>query len=268
MKIISFNVNGINSALKHGLLDFIKKEDADIYLFQEVKNSWDTIDDSLKKIPGYETYFYQAKKKGYSGLLAYVKVGASRDLSLRKYKEGIGVSEIDEQARVQTLEFKDFYLLNTYLPHSGRDLEKIPFKMMVNEKYLKYCEKLKKGNLSRHHDGGKPLIIAGDLNVAHHEIDLANPKGNKKNAGFTQDERDFFDKFLSRGYVDTFREFTKEGGHYTWWSWRTNARERNIGWRIDYFLVTKNILKKVKRSWILKDVLGSDHCPIGLEVKS
>lgn len=254
MRIISFNINGINSALKHGLRDFISLENADVYLFQEVKNSWETIDDSLRKIPGYETYFYGAKKKGYSGLLAYVKT-KNKPLNV---KEGIGVPEIDDQARVQALEFKDFYLLNTYLPHSGRELEKLSFKLMVNEKFLEYCEALKKI---------KPLIIAGDLNVAHHEIDLANPKGNKKNAGFTQDERDFFDKFLSHGYVDTFREFTKEGGHYTWWTWRANARERNIGWRIDYFLVTKDILKKIKKSWILSDILGSDHCPIGLEIK-
>jgi exodeoxyribonuclease III len=255
LKIISWNINGINSAIKYGLRDFISLENADIYLFQEVKNSWETIDDSLRRIPGYETYFYQAQKKGYSGLLAYVK-SKNKPLSV---KEGIGISEIDDQARVQTLEFKDFYLLNTYLPHSGRELEKLDFKLRVNEKFLEYCE-------SRHSD--KPVIIAGDLNVAHHEIDLANPKANLKNAGFTQDERDFFDKFLSHGYIDTFREFHKEGGHYTWWSWRTGVRERNIGWRIDYFLVSNNILEKVKKSWILKDVLGSDHCPIGLEVES
>uniref|UniRef100_A0A7C4M0F4 Exodeoxyribonuclease III n=1 Tax=candidate division CPR3 bacterium TaxID=2268181 RepID=A0A7C4M0F4_UNCC3 len=254
MKIISFNINGINSALKYGLRDFISLENADVYLFQEVKNSWDTIDDSLRKIPGYETYFYGAKKKGYSGLLAYIKVGTYRGMS---YKEGIGIPEIDDQARIQTFEFKDFYLLNTYLPHSGRELEKLPFKLMVNEKFLKYCELLRKT---------KPLVIAGDLNVAHKEIDLANPRGNKKNAGFTQEERDFFDKFLAKGYIDTFREFEKEGGHYTWWSWRTNARERNIGWRIDYFLVSDGFIKNIKKSWILSDILGSDHCPIGLEI--
>lgn len=254
MKIISWNINGINSALKHGLHDFISLEMADIYFFQEVKNSWDTIDDSLRKINGYETYFYGATKKGYSGLLAYIKE-KNKPLDI---KEGIGVSEIDNQARIQTLEFNDFYLINTYLPHSGRELEKLSFKLMVNGKYLEYCENLKKK---------KPLIITGDLNVAHQEIDLANPKANQKNAGFTQDERDFFDKFLSHGYVDTFREFHKEGGHYTWWSWRTNARERNIGWRIDYFLVTKDILKNVKKSYILRDTYGSDHCPIGLEIK-
>ena len=258
MKIISFNINGINSALKYGLHDFIQKENADVYLFQEVKNSWDTIDDSLRKIPGYETYFYGAKKKGYSGLLTYIKVGISRDLSLQGYKNGINIPAIDDQARVQTLEFKGFYLVDTYLPHSGRELEKLPFKLKVNERFLTYCESLKKA---------KPVIIAGDLNVAHRDIDLANPKANVKNAGFTQAERDFFDKFLSHGYIDTFREFEKEGGHYTWWTWRANARQRNIGWRIDYFLVTKNIVKKVKRSYILKEVYGSDHCPIGLIIK-
>ncbi|HRY60361.1 MAG TPA: exodeoxyribonuclease III [Patescibacteria group bacterium] len=253
MKIISFNINGINSAIKYGLRDFISLENADIYLFQEVKNSWDTIDDSLRKIPGYETYFYQAAKKGYSGLLAYVKT-KNKPIG---YKEGIGFRVIDEQARVQTLEFQDYYLVNTYLPHSGRELEKLPFKREVNEKFLEYCESLKKK---------KPLIIAGDLNVAHKDIDLANPRANMGNAGFTTDERDFFDKFLSHGYIDTFREFVKENGHYTWWSWRTGVRERNIGWRIDYFLVSENISKRVKKSWILKDILGSDHCPIGLEI--
>jgi len=260
MKIISFNINGINSALKYGLRDFISLENADVYLFQEVKNSWDTINDSLRKIPGYETYFYQAAKRGYSGLLAYVKT-KNKPLSV---KQGIDIKEIDDHARIQTLEFKKFFLVNTYLPHSGRELEKLDFKLRVNKKFLEYCEQLKKGS-SRH--GGKPVIIAGDLNVAHKEIDLANPRANMGNAGFTQAERDFFDKFLSHGYIDTFREFTKENGHYTWWSWRKGVRERNIGWRIDYFLVSENILKNVKRSWILKDVLGSDHCPIGLEIK-
>jgi len=253
MKMVSWNINGINSALKHGLHDFISLEMADIYLFQEVKNSWDTIDNSLRKINGYETLFYQAQKKGYSGLLAYVKPNAG----LVSYKEGIGVPEIDDQARVQTLEFKKFYLVNTYLPHSGRELEKLDFKLGVNQKFLEYCKALRKV---------KPVIVAGDLNVAHREVDLANPKANIGNAGFTQEERDFFDKFLSHGYVDTFREFVKENGHYTWWSWRTGVRERNIGWRIDYFLVTNDLVKQVKNSWILKDTYGSDHCPIGLEI--
>jgi len=257
MKAISFNINGINSAIKHGLHDFIVKEKADIYLFQEVKNSWDTIDDSLKEIDGYQTYFYGAKKKGYSGLLAYIKIGANKKLIVKKYKEGIGIEAIDDQARFQTFEFDSFFLVNAYLPHSGRELEKLAFKLEVNERFLEYCEKLRKT---------KPVIIAGDLNVAHKEIDLANPKGNKKNAGFTQVERDFFDRFLSRGYIDTFREFTKEGGHYTWWTWRTNARERNIGWRIDYFLTSNDIAKNIKKSYILSDVYGSDHCPIGLEI--
>lgn len=255
MKIISWNINGINSALKHGLHDFISLEMADIYLFQEVKNSWDTIDNSLREIKGYKTYFYQAQKKGYGGLLAYVKPSAGPV----GYKEGIGVNEVDDQARIQTLEFKYFFLLNTYLPHSGRGLDKLPFKMMVNDKFLKYCEELRKK---------KPLIIAGDLNVAHREIDLANPRANMGNAGFTQEERDFFDKFLSHAYVDTFREFIKENGHYTWWSWRKGVRERNIGWRIDYFLVTNDILKNVKKSYILKDTYGSDHCPIGLMISN
>ena len=251
MKIISWNINGINSALKHDLHPFFENEKADIYLFQEVKNSWDTIDDSLREIDGYETYFYQAEKRGYSGLIGYLK---DKPLS---YKKGIGIKEIDDQARFQTFEFKEFYLINAYLPHSGRGLEKLDFKLKVNQSFLRYCENLRKS---------KPLVIAGDLNVAHKEIDLTNPRGNKKNAGFTQVERDFFDKFLNAGYVDTFRKFEKEGGHYTWWTWRNNARERNIGWRIDYFLVSKNMDEKIKKSYILKDVYGSDHCPIGLEL--
>lgn len=250
MKIISWNVNGIRAVHKKGLLDFIYREKADIYCFQETKASQEVVDDSLKNLSGYHAYWHSAQKKGYSGLLVY-----SRDKAL-SVVYGIGDKEIDAEGRVLALEFPNFYLVNAYFPHSGRELERLNFKLGFNKKFLKFCGQLK-----------KPVVIASDFNVAHQEIDLANPKQNEKNAGFTSDERDWFGGFLGKGYVDTFRSFVSGGGHYTWWTWRNDARERNIGWRIDYFVVSGELKERVGKSYILKQVKGSDHCPIGMEIE-
>lgn len=243
MKIISWNVNGIHACAKKGLLEFIKNENADIYCFQEVKCSSERIDQL--KLNGY---FLPAEKKGYSGLLTISK---TKPISVIR---GLGNKEIDKEGRVLTLEFPKFFLVNAYFPHSHRELTRLNFKLKFNRLFSAFCQKFK-----------KPVIIAADFNVAHKDIDLRNPKQNQKNAGFTIDERKWFDNFLKSGYTDTFRQFVKEGGNYTWWTYRNNARKRNIGWRIDYFL-TKDFQGRLKNSHILKDIMGSDHCPVCLEI--
>ena len=247
MKIVSWNVNGINSCIRKGLLGFMKKENADAYCFQEIKVS----PKKMPEIKGYEQFWYPAKKKGYAGTVVFSK---TKPLSVAR---GMGDKPADNEGRVIVLDFKKFYLLNVYFPYSGRDLSRLKFKLDFNGKFLKLAEKLRKK---------KPVVIASDFNVAHEAIDLAKPKENEGHAGFHPKEREWFGKFLKLGYVDTFRIFTKEGGHYTWWTWRFNARKRNLGWRVDYFIVSKDLKGKVKKSSILKDVTGSDHAPIEMEL--
>ena len=250
MKIVSWNVNGIKSCLKKGLQEFVQSEKAGMYCFQEVKTS----PKDLEKIEfkNYFQYWLTGKKNGYSGLLVL-----SRKKPL-KVINGIKVQAIDDEARVLTLEFKEFFLLNVYFPHTQRELKRLKFKLDFNKKFEAFCEKLSQK---------KPLVLAGDFNVAHEEIDLKNPKQNEKNAGFTVEERNWFSHFLKLGFVDSFRLFCSEGGHYTWWTWRNNARQRNIGWRVDYFVTSEKLKAKLKKSVILDKVMGSDHCPIELELK-
>ena len=245
MKLISWNVAGIRACIQKGCLDFIRKEGADLYCLQEVKSA------DVPFIDNYETFNFPAKKKGYSGVLVYSR---KKPISV---SYGIGVKDFDDEGRVIVLEFEHFYFIAVYFPHSHRDLSRLNFKLRFDKTFAEFCKKLEKK---------KPLVIAGDFNVAHQDIDLANPKQNVKNAGFTPQERMWFDSFLKLGYVDTFREFVKDGGHYTWWTYRNNCRKRNIGWRVDYFVVSESLKKKLKDAWILKDVMGSDHCPIGLEI--
>lgn len=248
MKIISWNVNGINAAIGKGLLDFMEKENADIYCFQEIKVS----PSKIPVIGEYESFWHPARRKGYSGVVIFSK---KEPLAVMK---GIENKEIDAEGRVLTLELKKFFLINVYFPHSGRDLSRIDFKLNFNKLFLEFCEKLSEK---------KPIIVASDFNVAHKEIDLANPKQNEKNAGFTREEREWFDSFLKNGYIDTFREFNKEGGNYTWWTYRFGARKRNIGWRVDYFIISRELKENLISSEILSEVKGSDHCPIRLEIK-
>jgi len=252
MKIVSWNIAGINACVKKGLIGFMKEENADIYCFQEVKASKENFPKELENLKDYNIFNVFANKKGYSGVSIISKI---KPLKVIK---GLGKEEFDKEGRVLTLEFDKYYLINVYFPHSNRELIRLDFKLNFNKEFLEFCNKLEKD---------KPLVIASDFNVAHQEVDLKNPKQNIKNAGFTQQERDWFDAFLKQGFIDTFREFNKNGENYTWWAYRNNLRERNVGWRIDYFIISKKLKDNLIKSEILKDVLGSDHCPILLEIK-
>ena len=249
MKIISWNVAGINACMKKGLIDSMKKENAEVYCFQEVKA---TKEKMPKFIDGYEEYHSFADKKGYSGVSTLTKVKPLNVIY------GIGEKEFDSEGRMVTLEFEEFFVINVYFPNSQRELKRLDFKLKFNNLFLKFCKKLEKK---------KPILAFGDFNVAHTELDIKNAKANEKNAGFTKEERNWFTEFLKNGFVDTFREFVKEGDHYTWWTYRNNARERNIGWRIDYSVASESIKNKITESKILNKVYGSDHCPISLTIK-
>lgn len=263
MKIISWNVNGIRAVHKKGLfLPFIEKYKPDILCLQETKASQDQ---SEVDLPEYEEYWNSAQKKGYSGTAIFTKVkpsGVSKDFPkkiVEKYapmadKYGDPLTE----GRVLTAEYKDFFVVTVYTPNAKDDLSRIPLRHNHWDKaFLAYCKELEKK---------KPVIFCGDLNVAHTEDDLARPKQNVGLKGFTKEERDGFQAFIDSGFVDTFRIFTKGNGHYSWWSHFANARERNVGWRIDYVLVSKSFKSKVKSAKILPEVLGSDHCPVMIEL--
>lgn len=249
MKLISWNVNGIRSVLKKGFLDFIEEHDPDILCLQETKTPAQPVSIDL---PQYEQIWNHADKKGYSGVAVFTK---SKPLDA---ENGIGMEVHDGEGRVITVEYKEFYLVNVYVPNSKRGLERLPYRCQEWDPcFLKYLKKLEKK---------KPVVFCGDLNVAHTEIDLANPKSNMKNHGFTKEEREGFDRIIAAGFIDTFHEFEKGEGHYTWWTQMNNCRKRNIGWRIDYFLISPSLLPKLKESIILKDVMGSDHAPVQIRL--
>jgi len=258
MKIVSWNVNGINAVAKKepGLIEFMLEEKADIYCFQEVKVSEKTIQKNLLGIPGYRKYYWNSsqEKTGHAGVITYVKDG----LKPISDSQTIGHRKIDQQGRIVTLELDTFYLVNCYFTNAGDELVNLKEKMEFNDVTLAYFDRLRKH---------KSVIICGDFNVAHKEIDLKHPNENRKNAGFTDEERAKFTELLDCGYIDTFREFEQGPDHYTWWSYRTRSREKNVGWRIDYFVISKEFRPHVVGSSILKDVMGSDHCPIRIIVK-
>jgi exodeoxyribonuclease-3 len=250
MKIISWNTNGIRATIKNGFLDFVEKENPEIFCLQETKAHPEQVDISLSNYPHH--FWNSAEKKGYSGVAIFSKI---KPISMT---EKIG-HEFDNEGRVLALEFEKFYLVNIYTPNSGRGLKRLELRTKWDLAFLKFLKSLEKK---------KPVLVCGDLNVAHKEIDLANPKSNyNKTAGYTQKEIDGFQKYIDNGFIDTFREFNKEPGQYTYWGMWNNLRERNIGWRIDYFLTSKSFMKNVKDPFILKEVMGSDHCPIKLEIK-
>jgi len=250
MKIISWNVNGIRAVLKKGFADFIHKSNPDILCLQETKAHPDQVD---KILDNYEHHYWNsADKKGYSGTAVFSKIKPL------KVVYGGGLEEGETEGRVITLEYDKFYLVNVYTPNSKRGLERLDYRQKWDVAFLKYLKELEKE---------KPVVLCGDLNVAHKEIDLARPKNNKKNAGFTEEERKGMDNYVKAGFVDTFRMFTEEGGHYSWWSYMFNSRSKDIGWRIDYFIVSEKLKSKVENSRILKMVMGSDHAPVELKIK-
>jgi len=251
-RLISWNVNGIRAIQKKGFLDWLLKDDPDVLCIQETKARPDQLDQSLTEVPGYRVCFASAERKGYSGVAVYSK---DEPLSVQT---GLGISEFDSEGRTLICEFPDFTLYNIYYPNGKASPERLDFKMRFYDAFLDHANALK--------ENGKNLVICGDVNTAHQEIDLARPKENAKVSGFLPEEREWIDVFLSDGYLDTFRMFTKEGGHYSWWDYKTRARERNIGWRIDYFFVSDGLKSQVTDAFILKDVFGSDHCPIGIEL--
>ncbi len=250
MKLISWNVNGLRACMKKGFEEYFKEVDADIFCVQETKLQEGQIDFQPE---GYECYWNYAEKKGYSGTAVFTK---KKPLEV---VYGIGIDEHDHEGRVITLEYEDFYFVTVYTPNSQSELARLPYRMQWEDSFRDYLKEL---------DAHKPVIMTGDLNVAHQEIDLKNPKTNKKNAGFTQEERDKFTELLDAGFVDSFRYFYPDKtGAYSWWSYRFKAREKDAGWRIDYFVVSDRIKEQMKDALIYKEVMGSDHCPVGLEIE-
>jgi exodeoxyribonuclease-3 len=247
---VSWNVNGLRAALKKGFLDTFHELDADIFALQEIKALPDQLPDEVKQIPGHHTYWYPAQKKGYSGT-AVISKTEPLDVIY-----GLGKDEFDNEGRVLTLEFADFYFITAYFPNAQHGLKRLAYKLAFNREILAWMDRLAKK---------KSVVLCGDLNVAHKEIDLANPKANVKNPGFSPDERAWMDEVVGYGYFDTFRLFNQEPQQYSWWSYRFNARAKNIGWRIDYFVVDPGSMDRVKNAAIHDDVPGSDHCPVSLD---
>jgi len=249
-KLVSWNVNGIRAAEKKGFIDTIIQIDPDIIGLQETKAQENQLSKELLNIKGYQSFWNSAEKKGYSGVAVYTK---ERPLSVYN---GIDSPDHDNEGRAITLEYDRFYLVNLYFPNAQDKLKRIDYKIQFNDALLAYANQLRKK---------KTVVLCGDFNVAHKPIDLANPKRNENNAGYSPQERAWFSKFIDSGYVDTFRVFNDQPNQYTWWSYRFNARAKNIGWRIDYFCVDKNSQDQVKDAFIYSDIMGSDHCPVGIQ---
>jgi len=250
MKFISWNVNGIRAVIKKGFYEFVNEYDPDIICLQETKAHKEQVELQLDKYP-YQ-YWNSAIKKGYSSTAIFSKIKPINVIN------DMNIKEHDSEGRVITMELKDYYLVTVYTPNSKRELLRLSYRQGWDKDFLKFVKKLEKK---------KPVIFCGDLNVAHKEIDLKNPSTNHFNPGFTDEERKGFTNIVNAGFIDTFREFTDAGDHYTWWSYMFQARNRNIGWRIDYFCISEILKSKLKKSYILKDVLGSDHAPVVMEFK-
>ncbi|HAY3977625.1 MULTISPECIES: exodeoxyribonuclease III [unclassified Clostridium] len=249
MKLISWNVNGIRACVQKGFLDFFKEVDADMFCIQESKVQGGQIELALE---GYHQYWNYAEKKGYSGTAIFTKIEPMN------VSYGIGIEEHDKEGRVITLEFEKFYLVTVYTPNSKSELERLDYRMVWEDEFRKHLKNL---------DENKPVIVCGDLNVAHKEIDLKNPKNNRRNAGFTDEERNKFTELLDSGFIDTFRNFYPDlEGTYSWWSYRFKAREKNAGWRIDYFCTSERLKENLISAKIHTEILGSDHCPVEVEI--
>ncbi len=250
MRIVSWNVNGLRAVYRKGFLDWLKKSKGDIICLQEIKAQEEQLPPDLINPLGYFSYFNPAVKKGYSGTAVL-----SKEKPLKIDKK-LGSKKFDQEGRILELKYPKFSLINLYLPHGGRSKENLDYKLEAYKVVLNYFRKIK----------DKKVIAIGDFNVAHQEIDLARPKNNKNNIMFTDEERKKIDNVIKLGFVDSFRKFNQEGGNYTWWPYFANARKRNLGWRIDYVFVSKALVLKLKNAFIMSKVMGSDHCPIGIDI--
>lgn len=256
-KFFSWNVNGIRAAVKKGLENTLKNSRADIFCLQEIKIDGKRREKEEFDFKQYAEFWNFAERPGYAGTAVLLEEDSLLQKSLKNYTEGIGDHIFDKEGRIQTLEFDKFFFINTYFPHTRHDLSRLPFKIKFNNTFYSYIEKL---------DNKKPIIIGGDFNAAHKEIDLARPKDNINNPGFLREEREWVSKFIDAGFVDTFRYLNPKKARYTWWSQRRGVREKNIGWRIDYFFVSRRLAKNIEKAYIKDRVFGSDHCPVGLEI--
>ena len=250
MKLISWNVNGLRACIQKGFLEYLREADADVFCIQESKLQEGQVD---LKTPGYHQYWNYAEKKGYSGVAIFSKAEPLN------FTCGIGREEHDKEGRVITLEYNDMYIVTVYTPNSQEELARLDYRMQWEDEFRSYIKGL---------DGKKPVVVCGDMNVAHREIDLKNPGSNRRNAGFTDEERNKFSEFLEAGFIDTYRYFYPDReGAYSWWSYRFNARANNAGWRIDYFCVSERLAERLVSADIHSEVLGSDHCPVELIMK-
>ncbi len=254
IKILCWNVNGIRAAGRKGFLEWLYGESPDIICLQETKAHPEQLDEDLREPHGYHAYWNYPETKGYAGVATFTKEEPLR------VEEGFGIEKFDVEARAIITEHPEFVLFNVYFPNGKKNATRLKYKMDFYDAFLGFTESLKAQD--------KKLVICGDFNTAHKEMDLARPKENEKVSGFLPLEREWIDKFVAHGYVDTFRHFNKEPHQYTWWDLKTRARERNIGWRIDYFFVTENLLPSVSKAFIMPEVMGSDHCPIGIILKT
>jgi len=252
-RLLSWNVNGLRSAGRKGFADWVKKERADVLCVQETKAEAQQLPDELKKVPGYAAEFVSAEKKGYSGVGSYAAVEP------KGVERGLGIPEYDREGRVLVFRFPEFTLFNVYFPNGKQSPDRLAFKLRFYEDFLKTLDRRRKR-------GEKNLVVCGDVNTAHKEIDLSRPKENKDVSGFLPIERAWIDRLLEDGFVDTFRVFEQGAGHYTWWDMMTRARERNVGWRLDYFFISESLRPHLQRAAIRPEVTGSDHCPVELEL--
>jgi len=253
MKLLSWNVNGIRAADRKGLFDWFQQESPDVLCLQEIKALPEQIPPHLRNMPGYHIYFNSAERKGYSGVATFTK---EKPVDVKK---GFGIEKFDKEGRILVTEFSLFTLFNIYFPNGKRDQERLDYKLDFYDTFLAYADNLKAE--------GKNIVACGDVNTAHKEIDITRPEENEKISGFLPIERAWMDTFTDHGYVDAFRHFNKEPNQYSWWDFKSRARERNIGWRVDYFFVNKEFLPYLKKAFIMQDVMGSDHCPVGIEIE-
>lgn len=253
MLITTWNINGFRAILKKGALDWVPRVEPDILCLQEIKVQLDQLDDGEATLDGYQSVWNPAERKGYSGVTTFYKPEPV------KIQKGIGEQEFDVEGRVIQMNYPDFVLFNIYFPNGGQDNKRVPYKLAFYENLLKLCDDF--------HKAGEKIIITGDFNTAHQEIDLANPKANEKNTGFLPEEREWIDRYLEHGFVDVYRNLYPEREVYTWWTYRFNSRERDIGWRLDYFLVSETLMEKVEDVIVHSDIMGSDHCPVSLNLR-